>query len=364
MDDVRPGPGATSDAVIVCDELVVRYGDRVAVGGLSLTARAGTVTALLGPNGAGKTSTVETLEGYRRPSSGTVSVLGLDPVADHAALVPRVGVMLQQGGVYPSLTPRQVLRLFAAYYDDPEEPQALLERVGISRAATTPVRRLSGGERQRLSLALALVGKPSVVFLDEPTAGVDPEGRLAVRDVVRQLRDAGVCVLLTTHELTEAERLADRVVIIAHGRALAEGTPTELTTRAADGAVRFTAPAGIDTAALSGALGGGTTVAEEEAGSYVVTPGPGAGVPATVAAVTGWLAGAGLAMGDLRTTRSLEEAYLAITAGAAGAAGSEAGAAGSEAGVADGEVGTAAGSEAGVASRGGGRRRGTTGRDA
>ena len=247
MDDVRPGPGATSDAVIVCDELVVRYGDRVAVGGLSLTARAGTVTALLGPNGAGKTSTVETLEGYRRPSSGTVSVLGLDPVADHAALVPRVGVMLQQGGVYPSLTPRQVLRLFAAYYDDPEEPQALLERVGISRAATTPVRRLSGGERQRLSLALALVGKPSVVFLDEPTAGVDPEGRLAVRDVVRQLRDAGVCVLLTTHELTEAERLADRVVIIAHGRALAEGTPTELTTRAADGAVRFTAPAGIDT---------------------------------------------------------------------------------------------------------------------
>ncbi|MDA8276344.1 MAG: ABC transporter ATP-binding protein [Actinomycetota bacterium] len=362
MDDVRPGPGATSDAVIVCDELVVRYGDRVAVGGLSLTARAGTVTALLGPNGAGKTSTVETLEGYRRPSSGTVSVLGLDPVADHAALVPRVGVMLQQGGVYPSLTPRQVLRLFAAYYDDPEEPQALLERVGISRAATTPVRRLSGGERQRLSLALALVGKPSVVFLDEPTAGVDPEGRLAVRDVVRQLRDAGVCVLLTTHELTEAERLADRVVIIAHGRALAEGTPTELTTRAADGAVRFTAPAGIDTAALSGALGGGTTVAEEEAGSYVVTPGPGAGVPATVAAVTGWLAGAGLAMGDLRTTRSLEEAYLAITAGAAG---SEAGvAAGSEAGVADGEVGAAAGSEAGAASRGGGGRRGTTGRDA
>lgn len=317
MDDVRPGPGASSDAVVVCDGLVVRYGDRVAVDGLSFAARAGTVTALLGPNGAGKTSTVETLEGYRRPSSGTVSVLGLDPVADHAALVPRLGVMLQQGGVYPSLTPRQVLHLFAAYYDDPEEPEALLERVGITRAAGTSVRRLSGGERQRLSLALALVGKPSVVFLDEPTAGVDPEGRLALRDVVRQLRDAGVCVLLTTHELGEAERLADRVVIIAHGRALAEGTPGELTALAADGAVRFTAPAGIDTTALAGALGGGATVAEEEAGRYVVTPAEGAGVPATVAAVTGWLAEAGLAMGDLRTTRSLEEAYLAITGAAA-----------------------------------------------
>ena len=319
MDDVRssppvrPGPAVRTGAAVVCDGLVVRYGDRVAVDGLSFSAQTGTVTALLGPNGAGKTSTIETLEGYRRPSAWTVSVLGLDPVADHAALVPRLGVMLQQGGVYPSLTPRQVLRLFAAYYDDPEEPEALLERVGIAQVAATPSRRLSGGERQRLSLALALVGKPSVVFLDEPTAGVDPEGRLAVRDVVRHLRETGVCVLLTTHELTEAERLADRVVIIAKGRTLAEGTPADLTARVADGAVRFTAPTGIDTTSLSGTLGNGAVVREAEPGSYVVTPAEGTSVPTTVAALTGWLAEAGLAMGDLRTTRSLEEAYLAIT---------------------------------------------------
>ena len=213
--------------------------------------------ALLGPNGAGKTSTVEALEGYRPIAGGTVRVLGLDPGRDHAALVPRIGVMLQKGGVYPMLGPAQVLHLFAAYYDDPEDPDALLDQVGLADARRTPWRRLSGGEQQRLSLALALVGRPEVLFLDEPTAGVDPEGRIVVRDLIAAQRDKGLCVLLTTHELDEAERVADRVVIIDQGRLLAEGTPAELASGTADGSVRFSTDPGIDTAALAAAIGVG-----------------------------------------------------------------------------------------------------------
>jgi len=160
--------------VVTCDEISVRYSTTVAVDHLSFRALRGEVVALLGPNGAGKTSTVEALEGYRRTAGGSARVLGLDPVADHRELVPHIGVMLQRGGVYPSLGPARVLRLFAGYYDDPADPGELVELVGLADVQRTPWRRLSGGEQQRLSLALALVGKPSVVFLDEPTAGVDP----------------------------------------------------------------------------------------------------------------------------------------------------------------------------------------------
>ncbi|HEX4216992.1 MAG TPA: ABC transporter ATP-binding protein, partial [Acidimicrobiales bacterium] len=190
--EIPDGPGTPA---VVCQELVVRYGDTVAVDHLSFTAHAGEIVALLGPNGAGKTSTVETLEGYRRPAAGSVRVLGLDPDKDHTALVRRMGVMLQRGGVYPMLGPVQVLDLFAGYYDDPEDPDELLDLVGLRDVGKTPWRRLSGGEQQRLSLALALVGKPSVVFLDEPTAGVDPGGRLAIRGQITELRDSGVGVL-------------------------------------------------------------------------------------------------------------------------------------------------------------------------
>ncbi|MDP9386528.1 MAG: ABC transporter ATP-binding protein, partial [Actinomycetota bacterium] len=241
-------------AAVEVRDLVVRYGDVVAVDGVSFTAGAGQVVALLGPNGAGKTSTIETLEGYRRPSAGRVRVLGLDPVAHRAALASRVGVMLQRGGVYPGMGPLDALRLFAAYYDDPEDPVALLERVGLTAVAATPWRRLSGGEQQRLSLALALVGKPVVAFLDEPTAGVDPAGRRAVRSVVSDLRDRGACVLLATHELDEAERLADHVVIVDRGRVVAAGTPAQLAAGGAGGVerrIRFEAPTGLDTAALA-----------------------------------------------------------------------------------------------------------------
>ncbi len=293
--------------------MVIRYGATLAVDELSFEGRAGQVTALLGPNGAGKTSTVEALEGYRRVDRGSVRVLGLDPDKDHAALVARIGVMLQKGGVYPMLGPAQVLHLFARYYDNPEDPDALIDLVGLSAVRRTPWRRLSGGEQQRLSLALALVGKPCVLFLDEPTAGVDPEGRIVVRDIISAQRQRDICVILTTHELAEAERLADQVVIIDQGRMLAEGTPAALASDTADGSIRFSTDPGIDTAALAVSLGTGTTVDEERPGSYRLRPSAGAPTPGVVAALAGWLAERDLALGDLRTGQSLEEAYLSIT---------------------------------------------------
>ena len=311
-DDDRGAPA------VECDAVVIRYGATTAVDRLSFQAHRGEVLALLGPNGAGKTSTVEALEGYRPVASGTVRVLGLDPGRDHAALVPRIGVMLQKGGVYPMLGPAQVLRLFAAYYDDPEDPDVLLDQVGLTHVRRTPWRRLSGGEQQRLALALALVGRPEVLFLDEPTAGVDPEGRIVVRELIAAQRDRGLCVLLTTHELAEAERLADRVVIVDHGRLLAEGTPAELASGTADGSVRFSTDPGIDTAALAAAIGPGAAVEEERPGAYRLRLPSGTETPAVVAALAGWLALRNLSLGDLRTGQSLEEAYLAIT-GARGA---------------------------------------------
>ncbi len=250
------GDRPTDEPAVRCDELIVRYGSTVAVDRLSFTAGRGEVVAVLGPNGAGKTSTVECLEGYRPVSGGTASVLGLDPRRDHTALAARIGVMLQRGGVYPMLGATRLLRLFAGYYDCPADPDELLERVGLSRVARTPWRRLSGGEQQRLSLALALIGRPEVLFLDEPTAGVDPEGRLAVRDIVDEQRVGGSCVVLTTHELAEAERLADRVVIIDGGRKLAEGTPAGLSSSSEQGTVRFGAAAGLDMGALRAGIGG------------------------------------------------------------------------------------------------------------
>ncbi|HEY7947032.1 MAG TPA: ABC transporter ATP-binding protein [Acidimicrobiales bacterium] len=307
-------------AAIDCRDLVVRYGERTAVDGLSLEAEHGQVLALLGPNGAGKTSTVETLEGYRRPASGTVRVLGLDPRAEHRALVARMGVMLQRGGVYPVMGARRALRLFARYYAEPEDPDGLLELVGLSAVAATPWRRLSGGEQQRLSLALALVGRPEVVFLDEPTAGVDPEGRLAIREVISELRRRGVCVVLTTHELPEAERLADEVVIMAGGRAVARGTVAELAASGSTPAIRFGAPAGVDTASLARAVGvAPDKVVEERPGEYALAGAVSAG---RIAALTAWLDEHDLPLAELRAGGgTLEDAYLeAMKAAAAGTA--------------------------------------------
>src|SRR5690606_5962552 len=215
-------------AAVEVDELTVRYGDVVAVDGASFVAEAGRITAVLGPNGAGKTTTVETLEGYRRPTAGRVRVLGLDPVADHRALTERIGVMLQSGGVGPGVRAGEALRHAAALYPQPLPTGPLLERVGLAGKERRTWRQLSGGGQRRLALALALVGRPQVAFLDEPSSGVDPQGRLAIREVVAGLRDDGVTVVLTTHDLDEAERLADHVVILDRGRVVAAGTPDEL----------------------------------------------------------------------------------------------------------------------------------------
>ncbi len=298
-----PGPA------IEVHDLVVRYRETMAVNRISFQARAGQIVALLGPNGAGKTSTIETLEGYRRPTVGTVRVLGLDPVRDHQALTRRIGVMLQRGGVYPTMTPREAVGLFARYYDEYEEPDGLLFRVGLASVAKTPWRRLSGGEQQRLSLALALVGRPWVAFLDEPTAGVDPQGRLTIREVIADLRSAGTCVLLTTHELQEAERLADRIIILDHGRIVADGAPAELMTKDGGKEIRFGAPASLDTLALGAALE--VVVVEEQPGEYVVRA---EAKPATIAALTAWLAERDLALSDLRAGRErLEDVFLRLT---------------------------------------------------
>ena len=288
--------------------LVVRYGDITAVDGVSFTAEQGEILALLGPNGAGKTSTVETLEGYRRPADGRVEVLGRDPVRDKAAVAGGLGVMLQRGGVYPALNPRQALRLFASYYADPDDPDALLETVGLTGVASTPVRRLSGGEAQRLSLALALIGRPRVCVLDEPTAGVDPQGRLAIRQVIGDLRRRGACVLLTTHDLDEAERLADRVVIMSGGQVVAEGSPAELM-RGGGERIRFGAPGGLAVDELGATMA--AVVVEERPGEYVVETAP---TPAAVAALTSWLAERELPLADLRAGRHrLEDVFLRLT---------------------------------------------------
>jgi ABC-2 type transport system ATP-binding protein len=301
--------------------LTVRYGTGggvTAVDGLDLTAEAGEVLVVLGPNGAGKTSTIEALEGYRRPTTGRISVLGLDPITDHHQLTGRMGVMLQNGGVYPMLGPRRVLKLFASYYPEPLPTEPLLELVGLGGVATTPWRHLSGGEQQRLSLALALIGLPEVVFLDEPTAGVDPEGRLAVRAVVADLRARGVCVILTTHELNEAEKMADRIVILSSGRVVLQGTPDELTNATETRGLSFGAPAGLDTASLASALGPGAGVTETASGRYRIE---GASGPATTASLATWLAERDVSLTDMVSGSTLEDVYFGAVGSAARAEG-------------------------------------------
>ena len=310
------------DLVVEVDALVVRYGELTAVDGVSFGARRGEVVAVLGPNGAGKTSTVETLEGFRRPSAGRVRVLGLDPVADHRQLVARIGVMLQGGGVANQMRVGEAVRLHAAYYPDPLDPDELLDTVGLADHRRATWRSLSGGEQQRLSLALALVGRPEVVFLDEPTAGVDPAGRMAVRQLIADLGAGGICVVLTTHDLADAEQVADRVVVLDGGHVLADGTLAELTgaprasftfTLAGPGQATGTGDrtgGPLDAATLGATLG--ADVVDEGGGRYRVACEP---TPGTVAALTAWLADRNLALGDLQAgRRSLEAVFMDLTA--------------------------------------------------
>jgi ABC-2 type transport system ATP-binding protein len=289
-----------------------RYGPTAAVGGISFSIASGEVFGLLGPNGAGKTTTVEILEGYRRADAGEVRVLGVDPWRDGAALRPRIGVMLQEGGLYPGVRPLEALELFASYYDDPDEPERLLRLVGLDDSRRTLVRRMSGGQQQRLSLALALIGKPSLVFLDEPTAGMDPHARSTTWTMIRELRDRGTTVVLTTHAMDEAEQLCDRVGIIDHGRLVACDTPKELTTHAAAAETTFTTVTGLDADALAARLGlAGGAVREVRPGDYLVDV---TATPELLAAITEWLAGQGALLSELRAgRRSLEDVFLRLT---------------------------------------------------
>jgi ABC-2 type transport system ATP-binding protein len=291
--------------------LVKRYGSAAAVDGLTLAAERAKITSLLGPNGAGKTTTIEICEGYRRPDQGTVRVLGLDPVRDARALRPRVGVMLQSGGLPQAVPAGEYLRVMASFYAHPLDPAALLDQLGLAGSVRVPCRRLSGGQQQRLALAAAVIGRPELVFLDEPTAGLDPQARHATWELIAELRTAGVSVILTTHFMEEAERLADGVVIVDHGRLVAEGTPAELT--GSDGQLRFRAEPGLTTDSLLSVLPDGTTAKESPAGHYVIEV-PGRVDPQLLAAVTGWCAEQGVLAKDLSVeSRTLEDVFLELT---------------------------------------------------
>ncbi len=296
-------------STIEVNDLYIAYGEKIAVAGISFKADFGEVLTLLGPNGAGKTSTVEAIEGYRKPSRGEIRVLGLNPHKELSKLAPSIGVMLQNGGVYPRMTPLQALRLFHGYYKKPLDIDYLIELTNLKGTLKTPYRRLSGGEKQRLSLALAIIGRPKVVFLDEPTAGIDPEGRLAVREVIRSLKSQGVCVLLTTHDLEEAERLSDRIIILDNGKIVAEGTPEQLMTASSGDFIRFSAPSNLDLSELAAELN--TAVTEERAGEYVVST---KATPEGVAKLTSFLASKNIAVGDIRAAKSsLEDVFFALT---------------------------------------------------
>ena len=300
----------TGAEAIVVDNFTKSYGSVRVVDRLSLTVRHGEVFALLGPNGAGKTTTIETLEGYRKPDAGSVRVLGLDPIREAQTLKAQIGVMLQQDGLYPGLTAREVLRLFADYYQQPQNVDALLQRVGLDAASKTRCRRLSGGQKRRLALAVALIGNPSLVFLDEPTAGMDPQARLATWEIIRDLKRAGTTVLLTTHLMDEAERLADHVAIIDHGRLVALDTPGGLTGTQDATLVRFVAPAGLDIVQLA-VLPSARKAEEIRPGSYLLET---ADAAALVAELSVWLRDQKITLTELRVGHgSLEDLFLKLT---------------------------------------------------
>ncbi len=295
---------------VVVKGLRKQYDGRSVVDGISFQVRAGEVFALLGPNGAGKTTTVEILEGYRRPDAGEVRVLGLNPRTQTTQLRRRIGLMLQQGGLYPQIEVREAAHLFAAFYDDPEDPEALLDRLGLREVQHARFRTLSGGQKQRLSLALALIGRPDLVFLDEPTAAMDPQARRATWSIIRDLRERRVTVLLTTHFMEEAEQLADRVAIIDHGRLVALDSPDALR-RAATRELRFSTLPAVTPEAVAAALGLPPAAVHAETDAMVVELEP---TPELVASVATWLAQEGVLLTELRAGgRSLEQAFLAIT---------------------------------------------------
>ena len=295
------------------NDLRMAYGATTAVDGLSLTVARGSITAVLGPNGAGKTTTLETCEGYRKPQGGSVRVLGLDPQTQRRDLLPRIGVMLQSGGAWSGVRAVEMLRHIATLHAHPLDVPMLVERLGLESCGRTPYRRLSGGQQQRLALAMAVVGRPELVFVDEPTAGMDPQARRATWGLLDELRRDGVTIVLTTHYMDEAERLADQVHVIDRGRLIASGSPSALT-RAGTSTIRLvvtepfppTAPA-----SLQATLGPGTEVRPITAHSLLIT---GPADASTLAKVSAWCDEQGVLPESLtRGQRTLEDVFLQIT---------------------------------------------------
>ncbi|MFF1253385.1 ABC transporter ATP-binding protein [Pseudarthrobacter sp. NPDC058329] len=286
------------------------------VSGVSLVAERGQVTALLGANGAGKTTTLECAQGLQKRTGGTISLLGRDPATAGAELRSRVGVMLQDGGLPPSARPVPLLRHIAGLYAQPWPVDDLIERLGIGAFSRTTVRRLSGGQKQRLALAAALIGRPEVLFLDEPSAGLDPQSRQLVFDLISELRDAGMGIILTTHLMDDAQRLADYVYIIDGGRNVAEGTVQELLQRnpaveAGADHIRtldFEAVPGLD---VGGVLPDSIAFLETRAGRYSVT---GSLTPGHLAALARWWEAQGIMPASMSLqARSLEDVFLDIS---------------------------------------------------
>jgi len=298
------------DAVITVRGLRKSYGAIEAVAGIDLEVRRGEIFAFLGPNGAGKTTTVEILEGFRRRSDGEVSVLGVDPAHASGSWRNRVGAVLQESQPEPGLTVRECLELYAGYYDAPREIASTIALVGLEEKADSPAEQLSGGQRRRLDVALALIGDPELIFLDEPTTGFDPSARRAAWEVIAGLRELGKTVFLTTHYMDEAEHLADRIAVIAGGRIVAEGTPSTLGGRERMAVrIAFTLPETLSVHDLPAELQRSAATAPR--GRIVVeTTRP----LADVNVLADWALGRGLELADLDVRRpSLEDVYLQLT---------------------------------------------------
>jgi ABC-2 type transport system ATP-binding protein len=307
----EPEAAVSSLPVISVRGLRKHYGQHEAVRGIDLEVRRGEIFAFLGPNGAGKTTTVEILEGFRRPDGGEVEVLGGDPWGAPAGWRARIGLVLQESEVEPDLTVRECLELYAGYYRAPRDVDATLALVQLSGRAHERAARLSGGQRRRLDVALALIGDPELIFLDEPTTGFDPSARRAAWEVIAGLRELGKTVFLTTHYMEEAERLADRIAIIAAGRIIAEGTPQTLGGAEQTGtSIRFRVPPGTASADLPAAL---RARAERHRSGHVTVTG--SSVAADLYALAGWALERGLELDDLEVRRpTLEDVYLKLTA--------------------------------------------------
>jgi ABC-2 type transport system ATP-binding protein len=295
-------------SIITASGLTKTYGSVTAVSDLSFEVHPGEVYALLGHNGAGKSTTVEILEGHRARSSGTVSVLGIDPEKGGRELRDRIGIVLQSSGIEPELSVREAIDLYGACYRAPRPADELIELVGLGDKADARIGSLSGGQQRRIDLALGIVGRPELLFLDEPTTGFDPAARRKSWELIEQLCSDGTTVLLTTHYLDEAEYLADRVGVLVDGALVAEGAPAELIGGVAETKVSFALPTGTPAAELGDVLPAGTKVEGVHVtfGSHTPT--------AHVNALTGWALERGVELDSLMVSRpSLEDVYLRLS---------------------------------------------------